>query len=436
MDALKKTLFLLGMSNRALRIIFLLAVVSTVLMFATQYFWVKNAYNLEKKLFSSQVTIALKNVAVQLLRMNNNNSPVDSIVNKVSDRYYTVQVNDKIDSTVLEPLLKRELLAQQIKTDFEYSVYDCESENMKYGRYVSFSNNDKPDDIVPTEFPKNKKENNYFGVHFPQLSTFLTKEMSSWFASTFVLILFMIILAYAIFIIFRQKRLSEIQKDFVNNMTHEFKTPLATIKISSEVLKNPNIINNPERLLNYATIINNETLHLTNQVERVLQMAKSGKDTISLNKEDFELAPNLEEIIDKTYKPLIRSRGGDIQLEVEDGLMIFADKLHFKNVIVNLLDNAIKYCREAPQIMIKAGRDQDQIKISIQDNGIGMSPENVKHIFDKFYRIPTGNLHDVKGFGLGLNYVKLIIKQHGGNIKVNSELDKGSEFCIFISLKS
>jgi two-component system phosphate regulon sensor histidine kinase PhoR len=436
MDALKKTLFLLGMSNRALRIIFLLAVVSTVLMFATQYFWVKNAYNLEKKLFSSQVTIALKNVAVQLLRMNNNNSPVDSIVNKVSDRYYTVQVNDKIDSTVLEPLLKRELLAQQIKTDFEYSVYDCESENMKYGRYVSFSNNDKPDDIVPTEFPKNKKENNYFGVHFPQLSTFLTKEMSSWFASTFVLILFMIILAYAIFIIFRQKRLSEIQKDFVNNMTHEFKTPLATIKISSEVLKNPNIINNPERLLNYATIINNETLHLTNQVERVLQMAKSGKDTISLNKEDFELAPNLEEIIDKTYKPLIRSRGGDIQLEVEDGLMIFADKLHFKNVVVNLLDNAIKYCREVPQIMIKAGRDQDQIKITIRDNGIGMSPENVKHIFDKFYRIPTGNLHDVKGFGLGLNYVKLIIKQHGGNIKVNSELDKGSEFCIFIPLKS
>ena len=436
MDALKKTLFLLGMSNRALRIIFLLAVVSTVLMFATQYFWVKNAYNLEKKLFSSQVTIALKNVAVQLLRMNNNNSPVDSIVNKVSDRYYTVQVNDKIDSTVLEPLLKRELLAQQIKTDFEYSVYDCESENMKYGRYVSFSNNDKPDDIVPTEFPKNKKENNYFGVHFPQLSTFLTKEMSSWFASTFVLILFMIILAYAIFIIFRQKRLSEIQKDFVNNMTHEFKTPLATIKISSEVLKNPNIINNPERLLNYATIINNETLHLTNQVERVLQMAKSGKDTISLNKEDFELAPNLEEIIDKTYKPLIRSRGGDIQLEVEDGLMIFADKLHFKNVVVNLLDNAIKYCREVPQIMIKAGRDQDQIKITIRDNGIGMSPENLKHIFDKFYRIPTGNLHDVKGFGLGLNYVKLIIKQHGGNIKVNSELDKGSEFCIFIPLKS
>lgn len=420
------------MSNRALRIIFLIAVLSTVLMFATQYFWVRNAYNLEKKLFSTQVTIALKNVAVQLLRMNNNNSPVDSIVTKVNDKYYTVQVNDKIDSTVLEPLLKRELLAQQIKTDFEYSVYDCESENMKYGRYVSFSNTDKPDDILPTEFPKNKKENNYFAVHFPQLSTFLTKEMSSWFVSTFVLIIFMVILAYTIFIIFRQKRLSEIQKDFVNNMTHEFKTPLATIKISSEVLKNPNIINNPERLLNYATIINNECLHLTNQVERVLQMAKSQKETITLNKEVFELEPQLEEIIDKTYKPLIRSRGGVIDLKVEPGLSVEADKLHFKNVIVNLLDNAIKYCKEVPEIHIDATRDREQIKISIRDNGIGMSKENLKNIFNKFYRIPTGNLHDVKGFGLGLNYVKLIIRQHGGDIKVQSELDKGSEFCIFI----
>lgn len=420
------------MSNRALRIIFLIAVLSTVLMFATQYFWVRNAYNLEKKLFSTQVTIALKNVAVQLLRMNNNNSPVDSIVTKVNDKYYTVQVNDKIDSTVLEPLLKRELLAQQIKTDFEYSVYDCESENMKYGRYVSFSNTDKPDDILPTEFPKNKKENNYFAVHFPQLSTFLTKEMSSWFVSTFVLIIFMVILAYTIFIIFRQKRLSEIQKDFVNNMTHEFKTPLATIKISSEVLKNPNIINNPERLLNYATIINNECMHLTNQVERVLQMAKSQKETITLNKEVFELEPQLEEIIDRTYKPLIRSRGGVIDLKVEPGLSVEADKLHFKNVIVNLLDNAIKYCKEVPEIHIDATRDREQIKISIRDNGIGMSKENLKNIFNKFYRIPTGNLHDVKGFGLGLNYVKLIIRQHGGDIKVQSELDKGSEFCIFI----
>jgi len=243
----------------------------------------------------------------------------------------------------------------------------------------------------------------------------------------------LLILAYAIIIIFKQKRLSEIQKDFVNNMTHEFKTPLATIKISSEVLKNPKIINNPERLLNYATIINNETTHLTNQVERVLQMAKSGRNTIELNREILELNPMLQTMLDKTYRPLVRSRGGDILVHINPtDIKLFVDELHFKNVISNLLDNAIKYCTNKPYIIIDCSEVKDGVKISFKDNGIGISKENLAHVFDKFYRIPTGNLHDVKGFGLGLNYVKLICKQHGGNIKVTSTLEKGSEFCIFI----
>ncbi len=421
------------MSNKTLRITFILSVICVIMMIAMQFLWIKKAYQLEKSIFNTHVTIALKNVAIQLLRMNENNSTVDSIVTQVDEKYYTVQVNDKIDSTALEYLLRRELLAQQIKTDFEYSVYDCESEKVRYGKYISYSNNDKEADVVKTLFPKKKGENNYFGVHFPQLNTFLTKEMSNWFISTFVLFLFMLILAYAIFIIFRQKRLSEIQKDFVNNMTHEFKTPLATIKLSSEVLKNPNIINNPARLLNYATIINNETEHLTNQVERVLQMAKSGKDVMRLNKEDVTLELLMDEIIDKTYKPLLRSRGGDIAVFMKkENISFNVDKMHIKNVINNLLENAIKYCNNIPIINVTCDENQGVISICVKDNGIGISQENLKYIFDKFFRVSTGNLHDVKGFGLGLNYVKLICKQHGGEIKVTSELEKGSEFCIFI----
>jgi two-component system phosphate regulon sensor histidine kinase PhoR len=402
-------------------------------MIVTQYVWIKKAYELEKNIFHTHVTAALKNVAFYILKANDNTTPVDSIVTRVDTKYYTVQVNDEIDSVVLVSLLKRELLAQQIKTDFEYSVYDCGSEKMKYSGYVSYNQHDSKQDIKPTVFPKNNKQNNYFGVHFPHLNTYLTKEMTNWFFSTLVLILFLLILAYAIVIIFRQKRLSEIQKDFVNNMTHEFKTPLATIKISSEVLKNPNIVNNPERLLNYATIINNETTHLTNQVERVLQMAKSGKDTIQLKRENLSLNQLLEVMLDKTYRPLLRSRGGDIEIHVNPiDIKIYADELHFKNVISNLLDNAIKYCQRKPRIVINCFEVKEGVSICIKDNGIGISKENLPHIFDKFYRIPTGNLHDVKGFGLGLNYVKLICKQHGGNIKVSSELEKGSEFCIFI----
>ncbi len=429
------------MSNNTLRIIFILSVICAVLMIATQFFWIKKAYELEKNLFNIHATVALKNVAVQLRKMNGNTSPVDSIVNRdrVNEQFYTVQVNDKIDSSILESLLRRELLEQQLKTDFEYSVYDCATENMKYGKYVSYDSSKKDGLPAPIIFPKNKKENNYFSVHFPMRNSFLTKEMSNWFFSTFILFLFLIILAYAIFTIFKQKRLSEIQKDFVNNMTHEFKTPLATIKISSEVLRNPNIIHNPERLLNYATIISNETIHLINQVERVLQMAKSGKEKIELNKEWIELKPLLEESIDKTYKPLIRSRGGNIEIAMQNkNLKVYGDRLHLKNVIGNLLDNAIKYCNDKPIIKIICSEDNSGTHIIVKDNGIGITKENIPLIFDKFYRIPTGNLHDVKGFGIGLNYVKLICKQHGGSIKVISELDKGSEFHIFIpnNLKS
>jgi two-component system phosphate regulon sensor histidine kinase PhoR len=422
------------MGNKSLRIIFVLAVLCTVLVIITQFFWLRKAYDLEKSLFNTHVTVALKNVAIQLRNLNNNKSPVDSIVTQASDNYYTVKVDDKIDSTVLEHLLKRELLAQQIKTDFEYSVYDCETEDMRYGKYVSFKKNIEADEIPEqTVFPRSIKGNNYFAVNFPLLQDFLNREMINWFVSSGVLVLFLLILAYAIFIIFRQKRLSEIQKDFVNNMTHEFKTPLATIKISSEVLKNPNIVNNPERLLNYATIINNETLHLTHQVERVLQMAKSDRDKLELNIETVALKPMLIDMIDKTYKTLVRSRGGDIRIFFKpDDVSINIDRLHMKNVISNLLDNAIKYCTQNPEIDIRCEDTGAGVSITIKDNGIGISKENIKHIFNKFYRIPTGNLHDVKGFGLGLNYVKLICKLHGGSVTVKSELEKGSEFCIFI----
>lgn len=425
------------MSNKTLRVIFILSVVCTIITIATQFFLVRKAYELEKTTFNTQVTSALRNVAVHILRMNKNFSQVDSIVSRVDDNFYTVRVNDKIDSTVLEALLKRELNTQQIHTDYVIYIKDCESENVKFKKYISINKTEPDNEIVPANFPKNLKENNYFAVQFPNLDTFLTSEMISWGFSSLVLFLFLVILAYAIFTIFRQKRLSEIQKDFVNNMTHEFKTPLATIKISSEVLKNPNIINNPERLLNYATIINNETIHLTHQVERVLQMAKSGKDVISLNKEWVELQPLLQEIIDKTYKPLLRSRGGDIKVNMLSKNIFFeVDKLHIKNVIGNILDNAIKYCKNKPSIVITCKEEKEIISISIKDNGIGISKENLPHVFDKFYRIPTGNLHDVKGFGLGLNYVRLICKQHGGDIKVISELEKGSEFCIFIPKKN
>ncbi len=425
------------MSNRVLRIIFILSVVCAMLMIATQFYWVKQSYDLEKKIFDNKVRNSLDSVAQSILRSSDSYFPTQDAVKKENGLYYTVRAGDKLNPVALEELLIREFKREHISSDFQYGIYNCDSRKIEHSRYVYMSSDREGDtkDAL-SSFPMTIEENNYFGVSFPKRNVFLSGEMNKWIISTALLFAVLLILAYALFIIFKQKRLSEIQKNFVNNMTHEFKTPLATMKIASEVLKNPIIVNNPQRLLNYATLISNETAHLTAQVERVLQMAKSTKEKLELSRTDMNINELMDELTSMTYAPLVRSRGGELNVAYSsDNIIASVDKLHFKNLMGNLLDNAIKYCTEIPKIDVSVYTKDDKLHIKVKDNGIGISPENLKNVFKRFYRVPTGNVHDVKGFGLGLNYVKLICLRHGGNISVTSTLGKGSEFSIFISLK-
>jgi two-component system, OmpR family, phosphate regulon sensor histidine kinase PhoR len=425
------------MSNRILRIIFILSVVCAILMIATQFYWVRQSYDLEKKIFDSKVKKSLDSVAKSILRSNENYSPIQNAVKKETGLYYTVRVGDNISPISLEELLKRELKRESITADFEYVIFSCDSSEIQHSRYVYMSPEREGDTKDATSrFPVTMEDNNYFGVIFPNRNVFLSGEMNKWIISSALLLAVLLILAYALFIIFKQKRLSEIQKNFVNNMTHEFKTPLATMKIASEVLKNPIIVNNPQRLLNYATLISNETAHLTAQVERVLQMAKSTKEKLELSRTELNVNELMDELTSMTYAPLVRSRGGELNVTYSsENIIASVDKLHFKNLIGNLLDNAIKYCKEIPKINVHVFTKDGKLHIKIKDNGIGISDEHLKHVFKRFFRVPTGNVHDVKGFGLGLNYVKLICLRQGGNISVTSTLGKGSEFSIFIPLK-
>jgi two-component system, OmpR family, phosphate regulon sensor histidine kinase PhoR len=241
---------------------------------------------------------------------------------------------------------------------------------------------------------------------------------------------------YTLLVILKQRRLSEVQKDFINNMTHEFKTPLSTIAISTNVLKDPSIVQHPERLLSYATIIETESSRLKQQVERVLQMARLEKSEVGLRKEKANLHQLIQEAVANSSISLSDRQGSiDLNLNALDSVTS-VDKLHFINVIYNLLDNAIKYTQSTPIISITTQNQNNQILISIKDNGIGISPENQRKIFQRFYRVPTGNLHDVKGFGLGLNYVKLIIEAHKGKISVESSLGNGSTFTIVLPKES
>jgi two-component system phosphate regulon sensor histidine kinase PhoR len=240
--------------------------------------------------------------------------------------------------------------------------------------------------------------------------------------------------AYALFVILRQKRLSEIQKDFINNMTHEFKTPIATISVSTEVLKDPKIIHDPERLRSYATIIEKENTRLKQQVERVLQMARLDKEDIGFKKDRVDVHELISDAVQNAALTL-QEKGGRISVALNATRPhVAADRLHLTNALNNLLDNAIKYCATAPEISITTSDERGGILIAVTDNGIGIWADNHKRVFQKFYRVPTGNVHNVKGFGLGLNYVKTVVEAHRGKVILKSEIDIGSTFSIWLPI--
>jgi len=384
--------------------------------------------------FERSVNAALFNVAQKIYEINHTPSPANNPVKQVSTNYFVVMVNSEIDASLLEFLLRTEFEKRSIQADFEYGVFDCSSEKMIYGNYVSM-NTASEKVMKRSSLPRWANSGYHFGVQFPNHESQIINQMGIWSFSSGVLVLVIIFFAYALFVILKQKRLSEIQKDFINNMTHEFKTPISTIALSTEVLKDPSIVAQPERLLNYTTIIEKENNRLKQHVERVLQMARLDKEDIGLKKE----VTDIHQIIHDAIKQIKHSNFAKSDLEITCDLQatrsdVSADKLHVVSVLNNLLDNAIKYCREQTKILIRTFNNERGLTIEVIDNGIGISRENQKRVFQKFYRVPTGNVHDVKGFGLGLSYVKTIVEAHHGTIGLESELGKGCTFRIWLPI--
>lgn len=418
------------MKNSTIRFIVILAALSIVGITITQIYWVRRAFDLKEAEFERTVNTALYNVAHQIFDMNKTPSPASNPVKQLSTNYFVVMVNSEIDVNLLEFLLRNEFETRGIIADFEYGVFDCSSERMVYGDYVPLKTSKEK--ATTKNLPKWSNQGYYFGVQFPNRAAHIINQMGIWSFSSIVLLLVITFFAYTLFVILKQKRLSEIQKDFINNMTHEFKTPIATIAVSTEVLKDPSIINQPERLMNYAGIIEKENIRLKQQVERVLQMARLDKDAIGLKKESVGLHQIINDAV-RHHTMALQERNGIIKTELmalnDD---ISADKFHLTGVFNNLIDNAIKYCKDIPEITIRTSNYNNGCVMEVSDNGIGISSENQKRVFQKFYRVPTGNVHDVKGFGLGLSYAKTIVEAHGGQISLQSELGKGCLFRIFI----
>ena len=344
------------------------------------------------------------------------------------------KLENRIDKRQLETLLNSSLKNQGIDIGFNYGVVDAAQHKVVLTNttddnsqlvHSDFRTNLFTRDIIPT--------GDYLSIYFPDQETFLIGKI--WFplVSSILLVLVIIsVFGYAIYTILQQKKISEIKNDFINNMTHEFKTPISTVSLACEALQDEDVKKNDTFLQRYISIINAENKRLGLQVEKVLQMATLEKKDFKLKLEEMDI----HEVIDTAISNII------IQIEKRNGYIhkdlaaknnvVFADEVHLTNIIYNLLDNANKYSREKPEISIATKNVSDGLVVQIADKGIGMSKEVQEKIFEKFYREPTGNLHDVKGFGLGLTYVKTILDALGGTISVKSELAKGSTFEIYL----
>ncbi|NEU08867.1 HAMP domain-containing histidine kinase [Flavihumibacter sp. R14] len=339
-------------------------------------------------------------------------------------------LNKRVHPLILDSMLRDELQNQSINSYFEYKVTSAKRDSLIFTR-ASTSSPFLPYNTYQTAlFPKDMiRDAGLLTITFPEKNNVILANLTAMMGlSGGLLLILLFCFGYTIHSILQQKKLSEMKTDFINNMTHEFKTPVATIMLASEALKDPELTADKSRLDRLANIIYDENVRLGNHIERVLNIAKIDKGNLKLEHKEVEMNDLLAAIIDSMALQL-EKRNAKVELQLNaKNAMVMGDELHLSNVIFNLIDNANKYSKDDPEIRITTQNVGKNIVIKVADKGIGMNRDQQAKIFSQFYRIPTGNLHDVKGFGLGLSYVSDIVKRLKGHIKVRSEKDKGSEF--------
>lgn len=421
------------MRYKHIRYVVLLGAVAIIGIIAVQLYLMKKEWSNKEKQFAQTVTICLRNVATRIYKFNQTAPTTPNPVRQLSSNYFVVDVNSHIDANILEHYLKTEFERYNIQTDFEYGIYNCETDVMEYGNYV-FYNGKVKEDALSASLPKYSGYNYYFGVNFPLLNNTIVGDMSIWFFMVAILLISVIFFAYSIFVILKQKQLSEMQRDFINNMTHEFKTPIASITIAADVIANPETMSEPSRILTYGSVIKHEVSRLNDQVDKVLQIARIEKSGFHLRIESLDL----NDIIRQITQNYLANNSGKLAINlalVPGALMIKADRMHLSNIFYNLFDNAMKYAGENPDIKLVTELKENRIVVSVSDNGPGIDRAHQKRIFQKFYRVPTANVHDVKGFGLGLFYVKNICEAHHWKISLESAPGAGAAFILEIPVK-
>ncbi len=363
-------------------------------------------------------------------------------MNEVLNKIYLSYLSDEYDPilslqpAVVDSLLKKELKNNGVSTRYHFSILDSKKDSVIAMRDTTAAESlaDTPYsvDLFPNELVS---KGHLLNLHFPSRTTFVLSSLSWMLAGSVIFTLTIILVFfYTIQMLLRQKELSDIKSDFINNMTHEFKTPIATIGLAIDAINNPRISSDREKVTHYSDIIREENKRMNEQVETILQTALFDKKDFKIRMRDLDFHALVRKAVGK-LEMMIGARGGRIDLALEaDNHRILGDEVLLTTVLVNLLDNANKYSPETPEITVATRNRENGILFSVQDNGMGMDRETVNRVFEKFYRLSTGNVHDVKGFGLGLSNVKSIVTAHGGEVKAISEPGKGSRFEIYLPL--
>jgi len=363
---------------------------------------------------------------------------LDDVILNIMTKSSNRPITDRADSTRVSRYLRQELDTLGLKVPFEFAVANHAGTLMFKSQGYQTNYADRENMFVQALFPNDLNgSTNYLKVYFPTKSDYIFSSISFMVPAFAFTLILLIIFVYTVIVAFRQKKLTEMKNDFINNMTHEFKTPISSISLAAQMLNDQSVRKSPAMLQQISTVITDETKRLRFQVEKVLQMSMFDRQKATLRLEDVDANAAIFNIVN-TFKLKVEKYGGTIaaNLDAMDAI-VNVDEMHFTNVIFNLLDNAVKYrSEERPMSLVVASRDlnDERLEITIADNGIGIRRDDLKKIFEKFYRVSTGNRHDVKGFGLGLAYVKKMIDELGGTITVESEINVGTKFIIILPL--
>ncbi|MBP9933495.1 MAG: HAMP domain-containing histidine kinase [Chitinophagaceae bacterium] len=426
--------------KRVFLLIITLIILSLFGLIYLQVEWISGAMKLKREQYDSDIYFCLQNIKDSINRRKDKATIGFSFQFQPLSFSNYVPTSSVLSNYQVKDIIRSELRKKNIKQPFEYCITN------EVQLPILYSSGYKMEYLDPTKTSNNHKtilsgeniiNNETLNVYIVEPENYFKNHLATLliFAALFTSI---IIAAFVLTIrtMLSQKKLSEIKSDFINNMTHEFKTPIATIQLASDALNNEKVISNEEQIRYYSGIIKEENRRMNKQVEKILQAAQLERDEIKLQLKKIDVHQIIAKVAEHT-KLQMEEIGAAFETQLQaQSTTILADEVHFTNIMYNLVDNAIKYSKENPRIRIATKNVGNQIEIKVADNGIGMDKETVGHIFEKFFRAHTGNIHNVKGFGLGLTYVKNIVQAHRGKVEVSSEPGIGSTFTLYFQCQS